>query len=72
MMRSNRPSAAAKGECVRVLFARRCGGRPSIRPHHCARFPKPCIIVWSSRPSAATAARKSHARALHADAWLRG
>eukprot|EP00974_Lingulodinium_polyedra_P088137 8546344-Lingulodinium_polyedra.AAC.1 len=42
-------------------FASRCGGRRSIRPHHCARFEKPCTTMRSNRLSAAAAARKSHA-----------
>eukprot|EP00974_Lingulodinium_polyedra_P065087 6292312-Lingulodinium_polyedra.AAC.1 len=48
-------------ESARERFASRRGGRWSIRPHHCARFSKPCTMMQSSRPYAVTAAHKSHA-----------
>eukprot|EP00974_Lingulodinium_polyedra_P079323 7683523-Lingulodinium_polyedra.AAC.1 len=48
-------------ECMSVRFASRCGGRRSIRRHHCARFLKPCAIMRSNRPFAVADARESHA-----------
>eukprot|EP00974_Lingulodinium_polyedra_P069846 6758393-Lingulodinium_polyedra.AAC.1 len=72
-MRSNRRSAATTAhkshahvlhmERARVRLASRCGGRPSIRPHHCARFRKPCTMMRSSRPFITTTTHKSHAHA---------
>eukprot|EP00974_Lingulodinium_polyedra_P086584 8390745-Lingulodinium_polyedra.AAC.1 len=44
-----------------VNFVSRCGGRRSIRAHHCAPFVKRCTMMRSSPPFAAAAARKSHA-----------
>eukprot|EP00974_Lingulodinium_polyedra_P068582 6642057-Lingulodinium_polyedra.AAC.1 len=52
---------------ARVRFSSRCGGRPSTRPHHCARFQKPCDMIRSNRPSAVATARTSHAHRLHAN-----
>eukprot|EP00974_Lingulodinium_polyedra_P102850 9957366-Lingulodinium_polyedra.AAC.1 len=59
-------------ECARVRFTSRRGGGRSIRPHHCARFLKPCAMLRSKRLSTTTAARKSHARVLHANSCLHG
>eukprot|EP00974_Lingulodinium_polyedra_P007470 710659-Lingulodinium_polyedra.AAC.1 len=53
-------------ERASVRLASRCSGERSIRPHHCATFANNCAMMQSSPPSAAAAARLSHARALHA------
>eukprot|EP00974_Lingulodinium_polyedra_P003179 297630-Lingulodinium_polyedra.AAC.1 len=70
MVRPSPPSAAAAVRASHVcaahararrlaraslLFTRRCNGGRPIRPRYGARFWKPCAMVRSSRPSAATA-----------------
>eukprot|EP00974_Lingulodinium_polyedra_P086485 8379493-Lingulodinium_polyedra.AAC.1 len=65
------PKTGVRAECVRVLFASRCGGGRSIRPYHCVAFVKHCAIMRSNRPCTAAAARNSHACAFHvrASSW---
>eukprot|EP00974_Lingulodinium_polyedra_P132320 11221272-Lingulodinium_polyedra.AAC.1 len=50
-------------ERASVRCASRCVSGRSIRSHRCTTFAKRCTTM--SRPSAAAAARKSHARASH-------
>eukprot|EP00974_Lingulodinium_polyedra_P106732 10333285-Lingulodinium_polyedra.AAC.1 len=44
-----------------VRVASRCGGRRSIRPHHCVTVAKRYTMMRSNRPSATRTARESHA-----------
>eukprot|EP00974_Lingulodinium_polyedra_P121039 11177545-Lingulodinium_polyedra.AAC.1 len=56
-----------KWRARRVLFASCCNVKWSIRAHVCAAFDKRYTNMRSNPPFAVTAARKSHARALHAN-----
>eukprot|EP00974_Lingulodinium_polyedra_P061194 5903097-Lingulodinium_polyedra.AAC.1 len=58
--------AGVRMECARVRCARRCGGRRSVRPHHCARLLKPGRVdrLPPQRPTNRTP------RTLHANAKI--
>eukprot|EP00974_Lingulodinium_polyedra_P101276 9811646-Lingulodinium_polyedra.AAC.1 len=53
-------------ERANMLFASGCGRETSIRPHRWAAIRERCGMTRSNHRFAGAAARKPHARALHA------